>query len=61
MRTPNPCRTCIHYEFCKGHAVCNSYISKEEIYQDQIERRRTEREREEYYSAYNIYVADRHD
>ena len=56
-----PCRTCIHYDWCRGSELCNSYISKEEIHQERIERLREENERAEYYDAYNAYVADCHD
>lgn len=59
MAIDRPCRACIHYEWCKGRELCNSFVSKEDVNNDCIEIYRAEKERAEYFDAYIAYIKDR--
>lgn len=57
------CATCYRRDNC-GNAFparfgcCNSYLNRGEVYEDEMDRNRTERERREYAAAYELYADD---
>lgn len=57
-REKNPCKTCIHYEWCKGHELCNTYVSKEQDYNERRAASKSESDYAEYRSAYITYIND---
>lgn len=61
MRRERPCRSCIHFEWCKGRELCNSYISKEQMNNERLERDSLDRAYMEYWEAYSEYVDDDRD
>lgn len=55
------CATCYHRDNCGSatrSGICNSYLSRKEMYEDEVDRQRTERDRREYAAAYEIYADD---
>lgn len=56
MSKRNPCKRCIHYEWCRGRTLCNTFVAKEELSKQDAERTRGEKDYREYAEAYEEYV-----
>lgn len=50
------CSSCIYSESCGAGSVCNSYISRESILDDFVDRSLAEIDRAEYAEAYLEYI-----
>lgn len=61
MEDKNPCRACVHYEYCGGSEICNSFVHKFDERCDQRDIDQSENEYIEYRAAYDAYLRLRED
>lgn len=57
----NQCKHCAHYDNCGRRQTCNSFVSKEDAYQSEMDVARCKREYREYREEYYCYAADDRD
>ena len=56
MFQTNPCSSCIYSNNCNTGVLCNSFVSREDILDDFIERSLSEIDKAEYVDAYLEYI-----